>query len=114
MTHNPFTPAVHRVYAGETNHDAPEITTGPQKMQPIGHAVGGITSVVVNSTGTTVSTNDSVYTHATSGNGAPASGPKYSTPFGSAITAADARPHDLVTIGNQTMTVQVAKSIGLL
>jgi hypothetical protein len=114
---NPFTPAVHRYQVGgedQPAQQAQEVTAGPQKMTASGSSVGGITSVVVNSAGTSVSTNDSVYKHAPGGNDAPASGLKYSTPFGSAIAAADARPHDLVTIGNQTMTVQVAKSIGLL
>jgi hypothetical protein len=113
MTHNPFTPAVHRAYAGETDHEAPEVTTGPHKMQPLGVALGGITSVVVNSAGTHVTTASDFRNHITGGITA-TSGVHYTTPYGTTIAASDAKDNDLVTIHGQTATVRAMKLAGLL
>src|SRR5262245_58377045 len=110
---NPFTPAVHRVFAGETSHDAPEVTTGPQKMQPLGVALGGITSVVVNSAGTSVTSASDLHRHVT-GSAAPSNGVHYTTPYGTPIDAIQAKDTDLVTIHGQTATVRAMKLAGLL
>jgi hypothetical protein len=113
MTHNLFSPAVHRVYAGGEDPVAPEVTTGPQRLQPVGHAVGGITSVVVNSTGTSVTSGSDFRSHVT-GSAAPASGVHYTTPYGTPIAAHQAKDNDLVTIHGQTATVRAMKLAGLL
>jgi hypothetical protein len=120
---NPFTPAVHRYQvSGEDQpaQQAQEVTAGPQKMSASGSFVGGITSVVVNSAGTSVTSGSDLHRHVTAslgeprGSSAPANGVHYTTPYGTPLAASDAKSTDLVHINGQTCTVQVAKAAGLL
>jgi hypothetical protein len=113
MTHNPFSPAVHRYQVGGEDHAAPEITTGPQKLVPTGTVLGGITSVTINSKGTHVSTASDFRSHVT-GSSAPSNGVHYTTPYGTPIDAIQAKDTDLVTIHGQTATVRAMKLAGLL
>jgi hypothetical protein len=80
-----------------------------------GHLVGGLAQVIFNDGNTQVATDAGVHRHELASTGAPSAGIRYSTPLGTPIAAADAKPTDRVHFANGIQTtVAAARAAGLL
>jgi hypothetical protein len=86
----------------------------PTQQATSGHLVGDVTQVIFNANDTQVST-AGVHRHTMNSASAPSVGVKYSTPLGTPLAAADAKPTDLVTFSNGMITsLRAARAAGLL